>query len=114
VSEQHAASLTPWLRGHADGFAGKPGPTFHTPDSSWEARLYAAGWSRGVDARIAALKCTASASGKHVLFNDWWCEQCDAELPHGEPIYQPPAPDQWGALQDVTRAAIAKPAGNAG
>lgn len=51
MSEQHTQEPSPWERGYADGLAGKPGPAFPTPDSSWAQRLYAAGWSRGVDHR---------------------------------------------------------------
>ena len=44
----------PYERGLADGMAGKPGPAFPMPDSAWAERLYAAGWSRGVDVRSNA------------------------------------------------------------
>jgi ribosome modulation factor len=42
----------PWQQGYDAGLAGKPGPAFPTPDSSWATRLYAAGWSRGTDDRV--------------------------------------------------------------
>jgi len=41
---------TPFEKGYDDGFALKPAPAFPTPDSSWAERLYARGWSSGVDA----------------------------------------------------------------
>lgn len=43
---------TPYMRGIADGEAGKSGPPFPTPDSSWSERLYNAGWMRGACKRI--------------------------------------------------------------
>ncbi len=45
---------TPYERGYAAGYDLKPGPRFPTPDSSWADRLYARGWSSGVDARREA------------------------------------------------------------
>jgi len=46
-----ASDATPYERGYADGYALKKGPRFPTSDSSWADRLYARGWSSGVDAR---------------------------------------------------------------
>lgn len=46
-------SLSPYDRGKSDGLAGKAGPAFPTPDSSWADRLYNRGWEAGVDERLA-------------------------------------------------------------
>lgn len=43
--------LSPFERGERDGLSGKPGPAFPKADSPWEDRLYARGWSRGIDRR---------------------------------------------------------------
>jgi hypothetical protein len=45
---------TPYLRGVADACAGKPGPAFPKPGSSWSDRLYARGWSDAMDERLRA------------------------------------------------------------
>jgi hypothetical protein len=45
---------SPYARGEADGLAGKPGPAFPTPDSSWADRLYNRGWEAGVHKRAQA------------------------------------------------------------
>lgn len=46
-------SQSPYERGYDAGYALKPGPAFVKPDTRWEDRLYARGWSRGVDVRRA-------------------------------------------------------------
>ena len=49
-------TLSPFEIGRVDGLAGKPGPAFSTPDSSWSARLYNRGWESGAQERLAATK----------------------------------------------------------
>lgn len=46
-----ADEKTPYQRGREAGQKGDPGPAFLNPDSTWEDRLYARGWSRGADDR---------------------------------------------------------------
>jgi len=46
---------TPYMRGVADACAGKKGPAFPTPDSSWAERLYARGWSDAMDDIISRM-----------------------------------------------------------
>lgn len=50
---------TPYVRGEADGRAGKPAPAFPTPNSSWADRLYNRGWEAGITKRAiaAAMEC---------------------------------------------------------
>lgn len=48
-----APDQSPYERGREDGRQGKPAPSFPTPDSTWSDRLYARGWSRGIELRKA-------------------------------------------------------------
>lgn len=43
---------SPFEKGKIDGLAGKPGPAFPGPDSSWAARLYNRGWEAGTQERL--------------------------------------------------------------
>lgn len=45
---------TPYARGEADGFAGKPGPAFPKADAPWQDKLYNRGWQAGVSRRVQA------------------------------------------------------------
>lgn len=47
---------TPYESGYREGLAGKPGPAFPTPDSSWATRLHNRGWEAGADARATQVK----------------------------------------------------------
>lgn len=53
---------SPFALGEEAGLAGKPGPAFPTPDSPWSDRLYARGWSSGVDRRNQDTRRTASCN----------------------------------------------------
>lgn len=52
--------LSPYELGEADGLAGKPGPAFPTPSSTWAARLYNRGWEAGADKRSSQAKAVSS------------------------------------------------------
>jgi hypothetical protein len=55
--------LTPYQRGEADGFEGRPGPAFPTALSPWSDRLYNRGWEAGITRRAiaAAVACSMPA-----------------------------------------------------
>jgi hypothetical protein len=55
--------MTPYERGLQDGKDLKPAPPFSRPDTPWSGRLYARGWSDGVDARLAADREARLTSG---------------------------------------------------
>ncbi len=56
--------VPPYLRGDADACAGKPGPPFPTPDSSWAYRLYARGWSDAMDSKRRATPASSTDGGE--------------------------------------------------
>lgn len=45
---------SPYVRGEADGVAGKPGPAFPKATSPWHERLYNRGWEAGITKRAIA------------------------------------------------------------
>lgn len=46
---------SPYVRGEADGFEGKPGPAFPRATSTWADKLYNRGWEAGISKRVQAV-----------------------------------------------------------
>lgn len=80
---------TPYMRGVADARAGKLGPAFPKPDSSWADRLYARGWSDAMDETLKNVPPLPRRTERQDDVKNWNYHHCVCVARH------------WGRLSPI-------------